>query len=70
VDTRIGRIRGRASTSYPGHSATPAFLKEIARRGETDFAALSVNTFEIVRTGKFFSKAGTEIMARVVHSPR
>jgi hypothetical protein len=45
---------------------TPAFLAEIARHRKTDFGAFSINAFEIVRTDKFLSNTGTEIIARII----
>ena len=45
---------------------TPAFLAEVARHRETDFGTFSINAVEIVRTDKFLSNAGTEIIARIV----
>jgi hypothetical protein len=44
---------------------TPAFLAEVARHRETDFGTFSITAFEIVRTDKFLSNAGTEIIARI-----
>jgi hypothetical protein len=44
---------------------TPAFLAEVARHRETDFGTFSINAFEIVRTDKFLSNKGTEIIARI-----
>jgi hypothetical protein len=45
---------------------TSAFLAEVARHRETDFGAFLINAFEIVRTDKFLSNTGTEIIARMV----
>lgn len=45
---------------------TPAFLAEIARHRKTDFGTFSINAFEIVRTDKFLSNTGTEIIARII----
>jgi hypothetical protein len=44
---------------------TPAFLAKVARHRETDFGTFSIDAFEIVRTDKFLSNAGTEIIARI-----
>jgi len=51
-------------------SVTPAFLNEIARHGETDFGTFAIEAFEIVRTDKFLSRTGTEIIARMDASPK
>jgi hypothetical protein len=51
-------------------SVTPAFLNEIARHGETDFGTFIIDAFEIVRTDKFLSRTGTEIIARMDASPK
>ncbi|MEH2504376.1 hypothetical protein V1290_003187 [Bradyrhizobium sp. AZCC 1578] len=48
---------------------TPAFLAEIARHRETDFGTFPIDAFEIVRTDKFLSSTGTEIIARIVVGP-
>jgi hypothetical protein len=47
----------------------PAFLAEIAGHRETDFGTFLINAFEIVRTDKFLSNTGTEVIARMVVEP-
>jgi len=49
---------------------TPAFLNEIGRHSETDFGTFFIEAFEIVRTDKFLSNAGTEIITRIAASPK
>lgn len=44
---------------------TPAFLAEIARYRAHDFGPMAINACELVRTDKFLSRAGTEVIAQV-----